>query len=158
MRQPEGSGLVWTAEPFDGLGVEALYEILRLRSEVFVVEQKCLFLDLDGLDARAWHLRGHARGRLVAYARLFDAGVGFAEASIGRVVTHPDARGNGTGHALIARAIDLVGRTWGVQPIRIGAQAHLAAFYARHGFRDVGKPYVEDGIPHREMLWTPPPH
>jgi ElaA protein len=148
--------LRWTALRFAQLDAATLYEVLRLRSEIFVVEQNCVFQDMDGQDAHALHLMAHdGRQRLVAYARLFDAGVTFAEASIGRVVTRADARGGGLGHALIAQALAVLGQSWGVQPVRIGAQAHLAAFYARHGFHDVGKPYLEDGIPHLEMVWTP---
>jgi ElaA protein len=106
------------------------------------------------------HLLGLAAGsvaqppQLLAYARCFPAGVKFAQASIGRVLTAPDARGTGLGHALIDRAVQAVHTQWGVQPIRIGAQTHLADFYAAHGFVDQGQPYLEDGIAHVEMLRT----
>jgi ElaA protein len=140
---------------FDGLGTAQLYDVLRLRAEVFVVEQACAFQDLDGLDQRAVHLLGHRNGMLVAYARCFPAAVAFAEASVGRVVTRTSARGTGLGHQLVARAMQVVGDTWGVQPIRIGAQARLKRFYEEHGFCDVDKPYLEDGIDHLEMLWKP---
>jgi ElaA protein len=130
--------------------------LLRLRSEVFVVEQNCVFQDMDGLDDQAMHLLGtqmeEGAARLVAYVRCFPAGVTFAEASIGRVVTHPSARGSGLGHVLMAEAVRALQRQWGAQPIRIGAQAHLKDFYQHHGFADVGRPYVEDGIPHLEMV------
>ncbi len=145
----------WTLTDFDGLAASVLYDVLRLRAEVFVVEQACAFQDLDGLDQRATHLLGHVDGTLVAYARCFPAGVAFSEASVGRVVTRSAARGSGWGHQLVARAMQAVGDTWGVQPIRIGAQARLKRFYQEHGFADVGKPYVEDGIDHLEMLWQP---
>jgi ElaA protein len=88
----------------------------------------------------------------VAYARCFDRGISFAEASIGRVVTRASARGHGLGHQLMQQAVAAVLRTWGLQPIRIGAQAHLNDFYAQHGFVDMQLPYLEDGIPHLEML------
>ncbi|WP_326543286.1 GNAT family N-acetyltransferase [Pseudorhodoferax sp.] len=149
-------GPAWTVRAFDDFPVRELYEVLRLRSAVFVVEQQCLFEDMDGLDARALHLLGHgADGQLLAYARCFDKGVAFAEASIGRVITRTATRGSGLGHRLIARAIALVGERWGVQPIRIGAQARLRGFYEGHGFVDLRQPYVEDGIDHLEMLWQP---
>lgn len=153
----------WTA--FADLRNADLYALLQLRSAVFVVEQNCAFQDLDGFDAQAMHLLGFAAGssagsvtqppQLLAYARCFPAGVKFAEASIGRVLTAPDARGTGLGHALMARAIQALCTQWGAQPIRIGAQAHLFNFYATHGFVDQGRPYLEDGIAHLEMLRTP---
>jgi ElaA protein len=89
---------------------------------------------------------------LHASTRLVPPGVAFAEASIGRVVTAPAARGGGIGHALMAESVRLLEQLWGPQPIRIGAQAHLEGFYNRHGFVSDDKPYIEDGIPHIEML------
>jgi ElaA protein len=145
----------WQLSNFETLTVQALYEILQLRSEVFVVEQACAFQDLDGSDELALHLQGRVRAHLVAYARCFGPGAKYAEASVGRIVTHPSTRGSGFGHELVERAIRAVGERWGVQPIRIGAQAHLKGFYESHGFVDVGSPYVEDGIDHLEMLWQP---
>jgi len=151
------SGISWRFVSFDALTTRELYELLQLRSEVFVVEQACVFQDMDGADAQAMHLLGTASGgefsgQLVAYARCFAAGIKYAEASIGRVVTHACVRGTGAGHHLISQAIEQTFLHWGHQPIRIGAQARLALFYQQHGFIDAGKPYVEDGIPHLEML------
>jgi ElaA protein len=145
----------WQWLAFDALNTSQLYALLQLRSAVFVVEQNCVFQDMDGLDAQAMHLLGVREPALVAYVRCFPAGVVFPEASIGRVVTLPAARGGGLGHALMAQAIGALHGQWGAQPIRIGAQAHLKAFYEQHGFADVGKPYMEDGIPHVEMLRQP---
>jgi len=162
--------LDWQWTSFVDLRIPDLYALLQLRSAVFVVEQNCVFQDLDGFDAQAMHLLGFAAGsdaglasgsaeqshpQLLAYARCFPAGVKFAEASIGRVLTAPAARGTGLGHALMTRAIQALCTQWGAQPIRIGAQAHLASFYAAHGFVDQGRPYLEDGIAHLEMLCTP---
>lgn len=150
--------LQWTVRSLDAFPARQLYEVLRLRSEVFVVEQNCIFLDMDGLDDGALHLLGHdADGQLLAYARCLDRGVAFMEASIGRVITRGATRGSGLGHRLIDRAIALVGEHWGTQPIRIGAQARLRGFYEGHGFVDLQRPYVEDGIDHLEMLWQPEP-
>ena len=152
--------LKWSWCRFDELSPATLYELLQLRSEVFVVEQNCVFLDMDGSDAVALHVLGRdedGHGALVACARCFMPGAKFQEASIGRVATRPSARGRGLGHALIAEAMRVLWQHGGVQPIRIGAQAHLENYYARHGFVEVGKPYLEDGIAHIEMLWTPPP-
>ena len=156
----------WKLAAFDALSLTELYALLQLRAEVFVIEQNCLFQDLDGADDVAMHLLGSqavtgdgsAPGagqgeQLVAYARLFPAGVKFAEASIGRVVTRGSARGAGLGHALIREALAAVHTLWGPQPVRIGAQARLKAYYTQHGFVDVGVPYIEDGIDHIEMVW-----
>lgn len=143
---------VWRLMAFDDLRVNVLYEMLRLRSEVFVVEQQCVFQDIDGFDREAMHLMGVQHNELQAYARCFGPGVKFAEASIGRVLTRQSARGTGLGHALIDQAVSAVSQVWGPQAIRIGAQMQLAGFYAKHGFAEVGKTYLEDGIPHLEML------
>ncbi len=142
----------WQCLPFDALSTQQLYALLRLRSEVFVVEQACIFQDLDGLDQQAMHLLGLQGAELLASARYFPKGVTFAEASIGRVVVSPGARGSGLGHQLMVQALACLQAEWGAQSIRIGAQAHLRDFYASHGFEDVGRPYIEDGIPHLEML------
>ncbi len=145
----------WKLAAFDALRVRELHDVLQLRSEVFVVEQNCVFQDIDGADDQAMHLLGTQNNQLVAYARCFPAGIKFAEASIGRVVTRSLARGSGLGHLLIQQAVSSVCALWGPQPIRIGAQARLKAYYSGHGFVDVGVPYVEDGIDHLEMVWTP---
>jgi len=147
--------LDWTLAAWHELSTQQLHDLLQLRSEVFVVEQNCVFQDIDGADPQALHLLGHNGGPLVAYARCFPPGVKFAEASIGRVLTRFASRGGGLGHVLIQKAMAAVGQQWGVQPIRIGAQARLAGYYGQHGFVDAGKPYVEDGIDHLEMLWQP---
>lgn len=146
------AALRWTCQAFDALSPRALHDLMRLRSEVFVVEQQCLFLDLDGADPACWHLCGERDGRLLAYARLVPAGLKFREASIGRVVSDPAQRGSGLGHALMAQAVRELQALWGERPIRIGAQAHLEPFYRAHGFVADGAPYDEDGIPHIEML------
>jgi ElaA protein len=154
---PRSGPLQWRCLPFAALSTDSLYRLLRLRSEVFVVEQNCVFLDMDGLDAQCLHVLGEVVDQdgtvhLHASTRLVPPGLAFAEASIGRVVTAPAARGGGIGHALMAESVRLLERLWGPQPIRIGAQAHLEAFYNRHGFVSDNKPYVEDGIPHIEMI------
>lgn len=147
----------WRCLPFHALAADTLYRLLQLRSQVFVVEQQCVFLDMDGLDPRCMHLLGEAvnaqgEPHLLAAARLVPATVAFHEASIGRVATAPVARQGGLGHALMRESVRVLQVLWGPQPIRIGAQAHLEGYYARHGFAIDGKPYIEDGIPHIEML------
>ena len=149
------SPIVWRFDRFLELSRHDLYELLRLRSEVFVVEQECVFQDMDGSDNQAMHLLGRRDGRLLAYARCFQAGVKYAEASIGRIVTSPSARGEKLGHDLLNESVARLCKAWGVQPIRIGAQSRLLAFYEGHGFVATGPHYVEDGIDHLEMLWKP---
>lgn len=133
-----------------------LYRLLALRSEVFVFEQRCLFQDMDGSDPHCMHVLAEAGEpggiELMACARLAPAGLKYAEASIGRVATNPATRGSGIGHALIRQAVQMLHGLWGVQPIRIGAQAHLQGFYGQHGFHSVGPTYLEDGIDHIEMV------
>jgi len=146
------SPLTWRCLPFDALHARTLYALLQLRTEVFVVEQTCVFQDMDGADAQCFHLLGESARGLEAYARLVPAGLKYPEASIGRVVTLPAARGGGLGHALMSEAVRALVSLWGAQPIRIGAQAHLQAFYGQHGFAPAGPIYIEDGIDHIEMV------
>ncbi len=143
----------WACLRFDDLGVRQLHDVLALRSEVFVVEQQCVFLDIDGLDPQVWHLLGSADdGRLLAYARLLPPGLKSpTDAVIGRVVTSPAARGSGVGRALMAEAVAHCGRLWPGHAITLHAQAHLERFYDGFGFAPIGEPYIEDGIPHIEM-------
>jgi ElaA protein len=149
---PSAPSLQWQFSSFEALSLSQLYALLQLRSEVFVVEQNCVFQDMDGADAQAMHLLGWQGKQLVAYARCFNAGIKFQEASMGRVITHASLRGTGAGHALMRQAISAMKMAWGEQPIRIGAQARLEKFYQQHGFAAASAPYIEDGIPHIEML------
>ncbi len=145
--------LAWTWERLDTLAARDVYDLLALRSEVFVMEQRCIFLDADGADMQAWHLLGrNAQGRLDAYLRLVDPGVKYAEPSIGRVVTNPNARGTGLGRLLMQEGIARTQDAWPGQATRIGAQARLQSFYEDLGFARQGDQYIEDGIPHIEMV------
>ncbi len=146
------SGIEWRFTAFDELTPAELYAVLQLRSEVFVVEQACVFQDMDGADAAAMHLLGTLGGQLVAYARCLAAGIKFSEASMGRIATRDSVRGSGAGDALVEKAIACLLQQWGAQAIRIGAQARLELFYRQHGFVKTGALYMEDGIPHIEML------
>ena len=147
-----GPAIDWQLLPFEALSVRQLHDLLQLRSAVFVVEQACVFQDIDGADPLALHLLGHRAGRLVAYARCFAPGLKCAEVSIGRVITVLEHRGTGLGHALMRQALESVAQHWGPQPVRIGAQARLKQFYVGHGFVDLNRAYMEDGIAHLEML------
>ena len=130
--------------------------MVRLREEVFIVEQQCAYHDADGRDPHAWHLLGWSdeqSGRnLVAYARIFEPGVRYTEASIGRVVTAPRARGIGLGKELMAEALRRLDGLAPGQPVKIAAQQRLENFYLDLGFRTISSPYEEDGIMHVDML------
>ncbi len=143
----------WKCSFFNELDVHELYAALRLRSEVFVVEQNCVFLDMDNKDQGSYHLFGWEDGQLVAYTRLIPAGLAYKEASIGRVVTSPAARGLGAGRELMLVSIRELNRIWGKQPIRIGAQLYLRKFYESLGFQQASEIYLEDGIEHIEMTF-----
>lgn len=141
----------WVLKEFDALTVRELYEIMRLRSEVFVVEQNCPYLDPDGKDQKSWHLMGVENGLLVAYTRLLPAGVSFDNVSIGRVATSQSVRGGGIGRLLMEKSIENVYALWGNVPIEIGAQLYLQKFYSSLGFVQSSAMYLEDGIEHIEM-------
>jgi ElaA protein len=143
--------LTWHVRTFAELTVRELYAIMALRQRVFVVEQNCPYLDADGVDDIARHLWAEQGGAIAAYLRIVPAGVKFAEVSIGRVITAPEARGTGLGRELMKRGIAAAGHV----PIRIGAQAHLEKFYGELGFQRASDVYDEDGIPHVEMTRAP---
>jgi ElaA protein len=149
-------GLRWLWLRFDELTRDQLYQILGLRERVFIVEQKCVYPDIDGRDVHAHHLLGlDGAGALVAYLRLVAPGHRYAEPSIGRVVTDPGVRGHGFGHALMREAIRRAEEAYPGMPIRMSAQRYLERFYTGHGFVALGDPYDEDGIEHREMVRNP---
>lgn len=144
--------LIWQVKTFDKLSVYELYDILQLRSEVFVVEQQCIFPDADYKDQGAHHLTCYIGDKLAAYTRLIPAGVSYKEASIGRVVTAPFARNSGIGKKLMTQSIRVLYELYGKQVIRIGAQLYLRKFYESFGFIQDSDVYLEDGIEHIEML------
>lgn len=148
--------LHWTWARFDDLGVHALHDALALRCKVFILEQGP-YQDPDGADKHAWHLLGYdSAGALKACLRVVNPGVNYPEPSIGRVVTAPEARGGGTGRALMAQGLARCNQVWPGRAVRISAQAHLQRFYGSLGFVAVSDVYLEDDIPHIEMLWSPP--
>jgi len=139
-------------KPFESLTNKELYAILRLRSEIFVVEQNCVFLDMDNKDQSSQHLMLYHNKELMAYARIVPAGTSYTEPSIGRIVSSPAARGKGFGKQLLALAIENCIRLYGNKTIRIGAQLYLKTFYESFGFTVTGAVYDEDGIDHIEMI------
>ncbi|RED24881.1 ElaA protein [Flavobacterium cutihirudinis] len=144
--------LKWKIKPFEALTVNELYDLLKLRSEIFVVEQNCVYLDLDGKDKKALHLLGEFEGKIVAYSRLFDAGISFDNASIGRVVVDANYRDKKWGHELMINAIAGIKSNFDKDKITIGAQLYLQKFYESHGFVQTSEMYLEDDIPHIEMI------
>lgn len=150
-----GLSITTKCVPFDELSLDELYAILALRQEVFIVEQNCPFLDADGKDQLALHLMiFDETGSLVAYTRLFDKDIYYdGYTSIGRVVSSPNARGEGIGRVLMKKSIEKVLNDSEKAPIKIGAQKYLEKFYQSLGFRLTGNDYIEDGIPHTYMIY-----
>lgn len=147
--------MTWQAKRYADLGLDELYELLQLRSQVFVIEQACIYLDPDGKDRdpEAVHLMGRAAdGRLAAYLRILPPGLSYPQVSFGRVLTAAQFRGQGLGGPLLEAALIEIERRWPGADIQIGAQAHLQAYYGRYGFEPASEPYVEDGIPHIDLL------
>ncbi|MGI9327546.1 MAG: GNAT family N-acetyltransferase [Pseudomonadales bacterium] len=146
--------LTFKCVSFDGLSNQELYELLKLRAEVFVVEQNCVYLDLDGKDQHGHHLLGlDSQRQLLAYARLLPKGASYPDyASIGRVVTAASLRGSGAGKALMQYALERASAMYENTALKISAQAHLEPFYRELGFLPQGEGYLEDGIPHLAMV------
>lgn len=138
---------------FNELTSTELYDILQLRAEIFVVEQDCVYNDLDGLDKSAVHLFLRKDGEIVAYSRLLKPGSRFPEYSIGRVVVKKSARGTGLGIEMMKAAKDYIVNEWGATKIKVSAQQYLQRFYENLGFEIVTEMYLEDGIPHYGMLF-----
>ncbi|MDT0200659.1 GNAT family N-acetyltransferase [Nocardioides sp. AE5] len=150
--------LTWTSLHHSDVDGRAMHDLLRLRHQVFVVEQECPdYVDIDGLDVtgETHHVLGLAPepdGRVVATARVLAPGTAGPRARIGRVVIDPDHRGGGSGHALMREALAVCTREWPDAEVLLSAQAHLADYYGRHGFAPVGETYLEDDIPHVDMV------
>lgn len=137
---------------FEELGLHELYELLQLRSEVFVVEQDCVYQDIDGKDEKALHVLGFEEGRLVAYTRVFPPGIYFSEAAIGRVVVRESNRKNKFGHDILKASVKAIEDNFNTHRIKLSAQTYLTKFYESHGFKQIGEGYLEDGIPHIAMI------
>jgi ElaA protein len=144
--------MIWLCKKFDDLTPHELYAILQLRNEVFVVEQNCVFQDADNKDQYCYHLMGWQQNILAAYSRIVPPDISYSESSIGRIVTSPNARGNGIGRELVKQSIEELYILFGKIPIKIGAQMYLQKFYESFGFRQTSDIYLEDDIPHIEML------
>lgn len=141
----------WSLKHFSQLTPDELYAILQLRSEVFVVEQNCVFQDMDNKDQHCYHLMGRNETNLIAVSRIVPPGIAYEYPSIGRVVTSQSARRNGLGKELMIKSISELTNIYGKTPIRIGAQLYLKHFYESFGFVQTSDTYDEDGIDHIEM-------
>jgi ElaA protein len=146
--------ITWYHKHFRDLNTTELYQILQLRNEVFIVEQNCPFQDLDDKDFKCYHLMGFdtVSQKIMAYTRIVPAGISYEEASIGRVVSSPLARGGGFGKQLMKKSVELLEELYGGVSIRIGAQLYLKKYYESFGFQQDSEVYLEDGIEHIIMI------
>ncbi|MBF4436667.1 GNAT family N-acetyltransferase [Vibrio anguillarum] len=145
--------ITWQLHPFLQLTTMQLYQLLKLRVDVFVVEQECPYPELDGKDHQegVYHLLGYQGGKLIACARLMSKGVSYPSVSIGRVAISKNSRGGGIGHQLVQEALCACDKLWPRESIEIGAQEHLSEFYQNHGFMPTSVMYLEDDIPHIDI-------
>lgn len=146
------SHIVWKIKTFPELSIRELYEILKIRQEVFIVEQACDYLDADGYDDKAVHIWAEKEGEVLAYCRIFDSEIKYPEASIGRVLTNPKFRKMKLGKNLLEISLNTIETRFRTQSIKISAQDYLLKFYTEFGFRETGVKYLEDNIPHTEMV------
>ncbi len=144
----------WKLTHFSDLSSNELYNILQLRSAIFVVEQNCVYLDTDGKDNQCYHLFATQNNTVIACSRIVPPGVSYTEPSIGRIATATAARGTGAGKELVKRSIEACLQLHGNNNIKIGAQLYLKKFYESFGFVQVGDVYDEDGIDHIKMIRT----
>ena len=143
----------WQIKKYNELTTDEIYEILRVRNEVFVVEQKCPYQDCDSKDKSAYHLFSMEDGNIISYLRVLEKGISYKEISIGRVLVAKNARGKGLAKEGISKAINFIRNNLKEASIRISAQAYLISFYKTLGFSEVSEVYLEDDIPHIEMLY-----
>ena len=139
------------AKKFSELSVEEIYELLKLRTEIFVVEQECIYQDMDGKDNKAVHILGKQEDTLVAYTRIFNGGDYYDEPSIGRVVVDKKRRGEDKGKEIMNESINYIKNNMQEKEIVLSAQKYLDKFYRDLGFKSEGEDYLEDGIPHQKM-------
>lgn len=143
--------MTWKTYGFDELSTVELYEILKLRVDVFVVEQNCPYPELDGLDQESVHLAFREGGEILAYARLVPGGLKYDVPSIGRVIVRPGARGRGLARQLMRRCLDFIFTEWQPEAVQLQGQEYLKEFYQTFGFEPISDVYDEDGIPHLDM-------
>ncbi|MCT2534922.1 GNAT family N-acetyltransferase [Aquibacillus koreensis] len=142
----------WQLKKFHELTTDELYKILKARVDVFVVEQNCPYEEVDNHDQASFHLFSEENGQIIAYSRLIPKGNIYKEASIGRVLVHKDYRGKGYAKALMEKSIDIVTNEWNEKEIKIHGQEYLRHFYGSLGFKEISEVYLEDDIPHVDMI------
>ena len=144
--------VVWKIKSFEKLAIKELYAILKIRQEVFIVEQTCYYLDADGYDEKAIHIWGEKDEEIVAYCRIFEPKIKYPESSLGRVLTNPSYRNLKLGKVLLKIALNTIDTKFDTPNVRISAQDYLLRFYSEFGFISTGVEYLEDDMPHTEML------
>lgn len=142
----------WKIKKYKDLTIEELYRILKVRNEVFVVEQNCPYQDCDGKDKLAYHLFLEVNGNIIAYTRILDKGVSYNEVSIGRFLVQEKHRGKGLAKEMLVKAISFIEESLNEKAIRLSGQVYIKDFYKSFGFKEVSDTYLEDDIPHVEML------
>lgn len=142
----------WILSHFDALTVSQLYDVLKFRQQIFVVEQNCVYPDLDGIDSGCHHLIGYRNNEIICCSRILPAGLKYKQASIGRIALKKELRGSGIANTLVEKSLGELFMLHGKVPVKIGAQAHLEKFYMRFGFKTISLPYDEDGIMHIDMM------
>jgi len=153
MEKVDTSHITYVTKAFEELSTQDYHDILHLRTAIFVVEQDCPYQEVDDKDPLSYHLFGkNKKGEVIAVTRIVPQGISYKEISIGRVAIKKEYRGKGLAHELIKETLNFIENKWGKQSIRISAQEHLKNYYTKHGFQQVGKMYLEDNIPHVEML------
>lgn len=138
---------------FKDLNIDEIYKILEIRNKVFIVEQNCPYQDCDGKDKSSYHLFLEEKGEIIAYLRILDKGVSYDQISIGRVLVNENYRGSGVARELVLKAINFIEESLKEKEIKISAQSYLINFYKSFGFKEVSKEYLEDDIPHIDMLY-----
>lgn len=148
--------MIWEVKHYKELSLDEFHDLISLRIEVFVVEQNCPYQELDGKDKLAFHLIGRSdQGEIIGTSRVLGPGISYPEVSIGRVVISKKVRGQGVAHEMMNESKRFIEKQFGNVAIRISAQEYLENYYSGHGFEFTGKKYLEDDIPHMEMLYTP---
>lgn len=143
----------WLIKKYDELSTGDLYDILKQRNEVFVVEQECAYQDCDGKDEHSYHMLQKDKDKIIAYLRIIKKGISYEQISIGRVLVNKAYRGKGIAREMMLKAISFIEQELGENEIRIQAQSYLADFYRSIGFKDISKIYLEDNIPHIDMIY-----
>ena len=143
----------WNVKKFEELKCEEIYKILQIRNKIFIVEQKCAYQDCDGKDKKSYHLYLEDKGEIISYLRILPRKVSYNEVSIGRVLVNKNYRGMGIARKMMIKAINFIEKNLGEKEIKIQAQCYLIDFYKSLGFKEISNEYLEDNIPHIDMLY-----